>query len=362
MFNLSIEKIENEFLHNKNYYWGTDEYAPNDFLPYPEVIGKVLSGYTYSFSCNLSYIENQITTLLGLKNSYYENYSWGIPFPLPGTDNLSSYVVTNAICLEGLYRAEKKLNLNFDEIFRSNFDWLYNVNGCSKYRGRFVFNYSPTLVNQHIINSNAKFLWILYAKEELLSNSEINIRDEVLNYIISQQFPNGAWYYSPEKRFIDLLHSCYVLEGLIKVKRCLTEELDFLDRTIKKGMTYILLKFVSKKDIINDYIYLSLDDIKSHNLDIVFLDFLRRIKHLNRFRPARLWSIAALIRVLVLYNKYIDPLPDIFLKRTLVFLKNYQQSIWYNYSLNDKRIFVRHQSHLYESLKMLQFYFPDFCS
>jgi len=68
-----------------------------------------------------------------------------------------------------------------------------------------------------IVNANAYRAALLLEASRRFGNGEY--RDKALGnlrFVLNQQLPDGAWYYSAEEPFIDHFHTCFVLKNLLR--------------------------------------------------------------------------------------------------------------------------------------------------
>lgn len=338
-----IERLEKKFINdNIINFKGKDEYN-NKELIYPEALAKFLIGAKYR-NLVIDY-EKEINKLLKLKNNKYEEFTWGLPFIFK--EKKESFLVTNSICLEALIELKKSNLIKIEEceIIKSNFQWLFK--NCYE-SGNNYFFYSPH-IKENIYNAYSKILWILYEYEKLLTDEEIIIRNRILESLLEKQDLNGAWDYSDNRGHIDFLHSCYILEGLLKIYKYLPEEK--IKLSIERGLKFLEKKFINS-ELIPEYYLTTLLDLKIYPLKRIIIDMMRKIKH-GKIIDSRIWSYAAGIRVYILAAQLLNLKYEISLEKLI---EKVEKKYWnkdkeyYNYRYKDTSNYIRHQSHIYEAL------------
>ena len=184
-----------------------------------------------------------------------------------------------------------------------------------------------------------------------------------INFIIDFQNYNGSWFYSNNNNFhIDLLHSAYVLEGLLKTRKNL-EGIDNIsklnkkiDNSINKGISFILENFTRKDGSFKERALLNLDNLKVTNCNIYLKHKLISLfKYLNLYqeKETRLWGYAAFLRVVSLYNYIYNDSIDISDNLNYILNNLYNDKLHcFYYRQKEKHIFIRHQSHIFEALSM----------
>jgi len=150
----------------------------------------------------------------------YAGYCWGLPFDwqCPGIlfrkgtpcSTIFTYIIE--AFQRGYALTKDELYL---KVLRSITDFLIkdlNYTEIDKHRTRS--SYTP-LDNFAVVNASSYVAASLYL---ICSKKHIALADKLVNYVLSQQNPDGSWDYwekgRRKKAVVDSLHQCYIIENL----------------------------------------------------------------------------------------------------------------------------------------------------
>lgn len=348
-----MESFENwRTTYNGNKYgYGFDEYCRNNKKNHPEAYAKFGNGYVslYEVTNNKKWI-NKASDCANwlLENNYldFQSYSWGLPFKFKCIPAFSSYLITTVFCCDFLFRLGSVTgNKKYMSAVIDSSKWIMNKL-YRKSGDEYYFSYSPyNCLNYNIYNANSLTNGFL---SKLSKIDHKNITDKIAKSIILKQKNNSLWKYSDSNKTIDCLHTAYTLEGLGEY---LIKNSDNI--VIRKSFDNGLLAF-KQKFILNDGFCIKKLPTLGNSVKYYWKDLTKNIILLtkrffgiyNSTESARLWGYAAALRLL---SKSDDK--DISIKVFNSVIKNlYNKNGFFNYKINDSSVFIRHQSHLFESM------------
>ncbi len=330
---------------------GFDEYAPRLMCHYPEAYALWGRGYLtlYGLLGERSFLacaEECAEWLMKNKSPRYKNSSWGLPWEWNGRTKDYSYLSTTAFA--GLLFAELYIVSKRPEHLKtaeSVADWMMEEDGLTEEDGGIWFNYSDHPNLRLPVYNAVSLACGFFSELHSCSNvaKYVKIAAETAKYVMNHQNGDGSWHYSPANRQVDNVHVGYTLEGLSAYFRNSGDT--STKPVLEKGGRYLWSNLYDDSGHGKEYAVRSSDDWRDR-LKMALGAF-----GLLRVPESRLWGYAAAIRSFSLLSnvdaRFLDYSLRIFsyVKKGLASKDGY-----YCFRSNDASCFVRHESHLFDSL------------
>jgi rhamnogalacturonyl hydrolase YesR len=214
----------------------------------PVTLGLCIQGYTeLAISGDPSAIEKcnkLVKWLKELKSPGYHGACWGYDFPWEARHaTIPAYqptVVATGIITNALFQYYKltKDQESFD-LCRSACDFvLKDLKQTTDAHGSICFSYSP-FDTMKVYNASMKGARILIQAYHVTKEAHLLLAAKrAVNYVISNQQPDGSWFYSEAKNgnWVDNYHTGYVLDCLHEYQQLSNDEQ--WNPIIEKGYSY----------------------------------------------------------------------------------------------------------------------------
>jgi hypothetical protein len=340
-----------ESYNGNNVGLGLDEYAPHSMYHYPEAYALWGRGYLalYSLLGNkefLAYAEECAKWLMDNKSSRYKNSSWGLPWEWNGRPENYSYLSTTAFVgffFIDLYKANRRSE--FLETAQSVADWILKENGVAEEDIGVWFSYSdhPSLRLPifNAVSLASGFLSELYVCSNVAEYGRFAA--ESAKYVMNCQNDDGSWHYSPSNQQVDNVHLGYTLEGLCAYFK---NSSDMSTKPVlNKGGQYLWSSLYESNGYGKEYVTQPSTEWRNR-LKRIFNDI-----GLLQVPESRLWGYAAAIRSFGLLS-YVDPYFLECSSKIFDFVRKKLASKdgYCYFRSNDTSCFIRHQSHIFDSL------------
>ncbi len=338
--------------HNgSNVGFGFDEYAPRLMYHYPEAYALWGRGYLNLYKLLgdkkfLAYAEECAEWLMNNRSQRYRNSSWGLPWEWNSRSKDYSYLSTTAFvgffffdlyCVVGRSK--------YLETAVSITNWMIEEDGFVEEDKGVWFNYSdhPSL---RLPIYNAVSLASGFLSELHTSSNVVKYRrfaTESAKYVMKCQNSDGSWYYSSVNPQVDNVHMGYTLEGL---STYFTNSGDMSTKPVlSRGGQYLWSNLYENNGYGKEYAARNSNDWRSH-----LKTTLNAIKILP-IPESRLWGYAAAMRAFSLLS-HVDPH---FLEYSLKIFNYTKKELaskegYYYFRSDDSSCYIRHQSHIFDSL------------
>lgn len=208
--------------------------------------------------------EYMLDLLLSVSSSREKIYGrcWGLGFPWMSKNGLydeeTPFVTHTPYALEALIRIYKEsesqeIKDKAYENFEASRKFLDALKVMYEKDDVLALSYAPIDEPRIVINANsyAAFSYALHASYCKLEAQLARRRAALLvNWTISQQQPDGSWYYYADAEpgnFIDGFHTCFVLKNLIKTAQLLPELEEQTKPAVNAGIDYLNKAFIDQK-------------------------------------------------------------------------------------------------------------------
>jgi len=205
--------------------------------------------YLYQSSKIEKYYENAVHFLDELINSRspgYENYCWGYPFnwvTRNGTYPANTPFITSTPYMYEAFAAVYQIDKAqrwLDAMHSIAEHALHDIRDFPTGPDAASCAYSPLAGETGgVINASAyRALLLNSAFRDFNEPKYRETAGKNLNFVISSQQDNGAWYYAMDdvRDFVDHYHTCFVLKALVKTQLMTGD--DRCDESIKRGVAY----------------------------------------------------------------------------------------------------------------------------
>lgn len=336
---------------------GLDQYCQSE-EEYPECYAKFIMTlyYKYKLTEDKYYYElakKYLEYMIQLKNQHNNYVFWGLPFNWGATSNKDGFLLTTSFCIKAMYLWYKEGIIEHLEILKNSIHWCFTLicdddNNLTK-----GFYYSPNL-QENIYNATAIACGILSMCKELLSDEEKALLHQVA-IGIEQCEKNGYWNYSFHKEDVDLLHQCYISEGMFdygymnRDEKAIKTAISGVDFTIKEKnfikIERYLFKFRDKENLKTKIKYMILRILYKGNFQQ------------HRFEKPRAWSYGAYVRTLAesYYfskdEKYLLKLNEVLDHVFLNIIKDEKVM----FKEESQHVYVRNTYHLIEALTLMEY-------
>lgn len=342
---------------------GYDEYSRDRILDYPEAYAKYAIGlqYLYRYYGSKDFLDIGLNNLEWLMNNSikrYDRYCWGLPYDWHTTKSNDGYLITTIFCLEAFYAYAKDFpDKNFSTIIDSGIRWVFDENKGVLKGDYYFFNYSPKLTDIYIPNAVAKAVGFLAKYMDGLVIEERSYVNKAKEYLVASQNRDGSWYYSDTRYHVDLLHMAYTAQGLIDYYKASGGKACF--GAINKSLGYITSNLIKPDGSGKEVGFLKLSDITRDNTLTVIKHQVMKSLFLagiwaHKNPETRLWGYAAAVKAYTSYGSLDKSSLNQAIGISHYVIGNLQDKAGYfYYRKNEKLCFIRHQSHIFESLCML---------
>jgi len=349
---LSLIALDNwrKSYNGENVGFGYDQYKPTERFHYPEAYALWGNGYLklYEVVQKKEYLELSKKCAHWLKknrNINYENFSWGLPWvweqrKAPKT---LSYLITTVLVGDFLMAfSNYTQNTEFENIVEGIAQWILEENGGVIGEKETWFYYANhSTLRFPVINPNSKasgFFSKLYLKTRK-TNYETLAKNSA-RYVMNRRNPDGSWYYGTENKYIDNVHTGFIIEGLCDVYSDLPYMRNKLWKILMDSYNFYWNRLYTPDGFGKECIQKRTS----------------RIFSLIRKRKAsetRLWGYASGIRAFT----HLSEILKIQNKGNIIakyVIKNLQtESGGFKYKSNNDSFFIRNEAHMFDSLATL---------
>ena len=340
-----------ESYNGNNVGLGFDEYVPHSMYHYPEAYALWGRGYLalYSLLGNKKFLacaEKCAKWLMDNKSSRYKNSSWGLPWEWNGRSKSYSYLSTTSFVgffFTDLYNVDGRSE--YFEMAESAADWMIEEDGFAKEDKGVWFSYSdhPSL-KLPIFNAVSLACGFLSDLNVCSNVAEYGrFAAESAKYVMNCQNDDGSWHYSPANLQVDNVHLGYTLEGLCAYFRNSSNM--STKPVLNKGGQYLWSNLYESSGYGKEYVVQPSTEWRSR------LKTTLNAIRLLQVPESRLWGYAAAMRSFSLLScvdtRFLECSLKIFdyTKKKMASKDGY-----YYFRSNDASCYIRHQSHIFDSL------------
>ncbi len=259
--------------------------------------GKFLSSLAIAYQQELissskydTLLGNSLERLLEMNLSRDpEQLCWGLRFAFENTDKFEPFLVTSCIVTQGILDNRRHVE---KDLVQKSLSWLAEYPYLEEVRTKFgsvkVPVFSPN-TKRPITNAIARWVGVLNQASGDIRSKLTGRVSEITDWIIGLFIQPVGWGYEFKNKRIDLVHQCYILNGLLE-SNC---DKNQLEETALKTISgfYSVNGYVDKLDIVSMTKALDLCK-RSSKVSIYPVQPFWVVKH---HKEARLWSYGELL-------------------------------------------------------------------